>query len=187
MKSFHAILKYTNHQLVGRKTGKNITKTINTIKLINANSRLVLQNHEIENRVAELLIAHNELVYQNQEKEKRAIELSLAYKELSFQKIEKNKRITELTFVSKELEKAEKYQSDYVLGLKEIMYITSHNVRLPLANIIGISELLNQIDNTPEEINICIDYLKQSALSLETSTKELAFYIANLEQISVNK
>jgi len=184
MKSFAAILKYTNPKLVRKLAGKSSARTANTINLINANKQLFVQNQDKEARAAELLIANKELLFQNIEKEKRAIELTIANKELAFQKIEKSKRATELTFVSKELKKAEKYQHDYVEGLKEIMFITSHEVRLPLANIIGISELLNQTDNSPEEINQCIDYLKQSALLLETSTKELAFYIAHLEQQS---
>jgi signal transduction histidine kinase len=186
MKSFAAILKYTNPKLVRKLAGKSSARTANTIKLINANKQLFIQNQDKEARAAELLIAKKELLFQNIEKEKRSLELIIANKELAFQKIEKSKRATELTFVSKELEKAEKQHHDYVDGLKEIMFITSHEVRLPLANIIGISELLNQIDNTPEEINLCIDYLKQSALLLETSTKELTFYIDSLEQRSKN-
>ena len=152
--------------------------------MVLANKELLFQNLEKEDRAAELVIANKELLFQNLEKEKRAIELTIANKELAFQKIEKSKKAIELNFVYKELEKAEKYQNEYIEGLKEIMFITSHEVRLPLANIIGISDLLNQTDNTPEEINQCIDYLKQSANLLETSTKELAFYIAHLEQQS---
>jgi signal transduction histidine kinase len=181
MKSFAAILKYTNPILVGRKVGKSNVRTANTIKLANANKQLLIQNQDKKARAAELLIANKELLFQNLEKNKRAIELTIANKELALQKIEKSKRAIELTFVSKELKKAEKNQHDYAEGLKEIMFIISHDVRLPLANIIGISELLNQTDNTPEEINQCVDYLKQSALLLETSTKKLAFYIAYLE------
>ena len=205
MKSFAAILKYTNPKLVRKPAGKSSSRTANTIKLINANKQLYVQNQdkearaaelliankellfqnlEKEDRAAELVIANKELLFQNLEKEKRAIELTIANKELAFQKIEKSKKAIELNFVYKELEKADKYHYDYAEGLKEIMFITSHEVRLPLANIIGISELLNQTDNTPEEINQCIDYLKQSAHLLETSTKELAFYIAHLEQQS---
>lgn len=184
MKSFAAILKYTNPKLVRKLAGKSNNRTSNTKKLINANKQLFVQNQDKEARAAELLIANKELLFQNIEKEKRAFELIIANKELAFQKIEKSKRAIELTFLSKELEKAEQHQKDYVDGLREIMFITSHEVRLPLANIIGISAILKQTDNTPEEINQCIDYLKQSAVLLETSTRELAFFIAHLEQQS---
>jgi signal transduction histidine kinase len=184
MKSLAINTIHSKHKFINRNANLHIQNTTKIIKLKNVNKLLLFQNQEYKNKSTELKIANNALHFQNIEKEKRATELIIANKELTFQKNEKIKRESELKYLIKELEKAEKFQNTYINGLKEILFITSHNVRLPLANIIGISELLTEIDNTPEEINICIDYLKKSALLLENSTKELTFYLTNLEHTS---
>ncbi|GAA4061147.1 hypothetical protein GCM10022389_01970 [Flavobacterium cheonanense] len=184
MKSLAINTIHSKQKFINRNANKRVHNTTNIIRLKNANKLLLFQNQECKNKSTELKIANNKLQFQNIEKEKRASELVIANKELTFQKNEKIKRASELKYLLKELEKAEKFQNTYINGLKEIIFITSHDVRLPLANIIGISELLNEIDNTPEEINMCIDYLKKSALLLENSTKELTFYLTNLEHSS---
>ena len=55
-------------------------------ELIIANTELVFQNKEKENRAAELIIANKELVFQNEEKEKRAADLILLTEALKAQK-----------------------------------------------------------------------------------------------------
>ena len=129
-----------------------------------------------------LLIANNELVFQNQEKEKRAAELLIANRELSFQNQEKEKRTAQLIKANLELKRAKEYQNEYTNGLEEIMFITSHKVRQPISNILGISYLLNQPSNSPEELKESLFYMKQSALALDTYTKELTVFIFNLKQ-----
>ncbi|MEI7663923.1 MAG: PAS domain S-box protein, partial [Bacteroidota bacterium] len=65
-------------------------------QLIIANSALIFQNEEKENRAAELKIANTELAFQNEEKENRAAELKIANTELAFQNEEKENRAAEL-------------------------------------------------------------------------------------------
>ena len=65
MKSFAAILKYTNPKLVRKPAGKSSSRTANTIKLINANKQLFVQNQDKEARAAELVLANKELLFQN--------------------------------------------------------------------------------------------------------------------------
>jgi signal transduction histidine kinase len=62
-----------------------------------------------------------------------------------------------------------------------MMFMTSHKVRQPIANILGLSYLLdNQSINSPDELKESLDYIKESALSLDTFTKELTQFIFNL-------
>ncbi|MGZ5244825.1 MAG: PAS domain S-box protein [Bacteroidia bacterium] len=110
------------------------------------------------------LIKHNEeLIFQNTEKEKRSTELIIAYKELK---------------------QAEVYQEEYIIGLKEMMFMTSHKLRVPITNILGISEVLDQSLHAPEKIKKLVDYIKKSAIILDDFTKELAVTLEELEQKS---
>jgi light-regulated signal transduction histidine kinase (bacteriophytochrome) len=59
-----------------------------------------------------------------------------------------------------------------------MMFIISHKVRSPVANILGISYLLEENENKlSEESSALIQMLSQSALSLNALTEELATYI----------
>lgn len=57
--------------------------------------------------------------------------------------------------------------------LKEIYYSQSHLMRLPLANILGLSELL-EIETDPKELEIIKRKLRLSATQLDEVIKELA-------------
>lgn len=160
---------------------QNLEKEKRAAELIIANKELAFQNQEKEKRAAELIIANKELAFQNKEKEKRAAELIIANKELLFQNKEKEKQSAELIVANLELKKAEEYQKEYINGLEEMMFITSHKVRQPIANILGLSYLLNtQSVNSPDELQEYLDYIKESALNLDTFTKELTQFIFNL-------
>ncbi|MDP1801872.1 MAG: diguanylate cyclase, partial [Bacteroidota bacterium] len=128
----------------------------------------------------ELLIANEELVLQNKEKEKRAAELIVANKELAFQNVEKEKRAAELIIANDELKKTEAQLKEHIRCLEEMMFVISHKVRQPVVNILGLSNLIDLTTNGKEELNQIMLYIKQSALSLDTFTKELTTMIDDL-------
>jgi hypothetical protein len=130
----------------------------------------------------DLIIANKELAFQNDEKEKRAAELILANKELAFQNDEKEKRAAELMLTNLELRNAQESQKEYIRGLEQIMFITSHKVRQPIANILGLSLMLDLVNDSKEEIEQSLDHLKKSALSLDILTKELNTHVLELKQ-----
>ena len=152
-----------------------------------ANKELALRNEEKEKRAAELIIVNRKLAFQNEEKEKRAAELVIANKELAFQNEEKEKRAAELLITNSELKKTEEYLKEYILGLEEMMFMTSHKVRQPVANILGLSNLLDQSINSPDKLGQLVGYIKESALSLDTFTRELTTFMSNLEKKGKNK
>jgi len=148
-----------------------------------ANKELVFHYEEKEKRAAELDIANKELVFQNEEKEKRAAELVIANKELVYQNEEKEKRAAELVIANKELvfqnEQKEKMTADLIQrnkDLEQFTYIISHNLRAPVANIIGLSSRLQQV-------NLAEDIKKQIAEGLFVSVKKLDEVIRDLNDI----
>lgn len=173
-----AELVLANHKLAFQ----NIEKEKRAAELIIANHELAFQNTEKEKRAAELIVANQELAFQNIEKEKRAAELIIANQELAFQNIEKEKRAAELSSANTALKKAQKQQKEYIKGLEEMMFMTSHRVRQPIANIIGLSNLLEESKNSPNEIKEFLSYIKQSAIALDVFTNELTTFICELEQ-----
>lgn len=122
---------------------------------------MAFQNTEKENRAAELIIANIELAFQGAEKEKRAEELSAAYLELK---------------------KAEGHLKEHIQGLEEMMFMTSHKVRQPVANILGVSNLIEDFLHSPTQLKKLVGYIKASALTLDVFTKELTIFISELEQ-----
>ena len=58
--------------------------------------------------------------------------------------------------------------------------MTSHKVRQPIANILGLSQVLDFSNDTKAEIKETLDYIKISAYSLDLLTKELNTYIIEL-------
>jgi signal transduction histidine kinase len=161
---------------------QNEEKEKRAAELFVANKELAFQIQEKEKRAAELVIANEELRFQNEEKEKRAAELIIANQELAFQNTEKEARAQELLKAYIELKKAEEFLQKNVLDLKEIMFITSHKVRAPIANILGLSTLLDQYIDSPARLKEVVSYMKQSATSLDAFTKELTAFIASLKK-----
>lgn len=166
-------------------------------ELVLANIELKFQNEEKEKRASELIIANKELLFQNKEKEKRAVELINANRELAFLILEKNIRESELEIANKELifktqereiianrdlKIAEEKQKEYIKGLEEMMFITSHKVRQPIANILGFSSMLDQSINSLDDLKQSVVCIKESAIILDTLTRELNSYICELGQ-----
>lgn len=166
---------------------QNEEKEKREAELIIANEELAFQNEEKEKRATELVIANAELAFQNIEKEKRAAELILANIELAFQNEEKEKRAIELSAAYKELKKTDEYLKEYVKGLEEMMFMTSHKVRQPVANILGITNIISNYINSPAQLKTMVEYLRKSATSLDTFIDELTTFIYDLEQKGKSK
>jgi signal transduction histidine kinase len=161
---------------------QNKEKEDRAAELILANIELSFQNKEKEDRAAELILANIELSYQHEEKAKRAAELVIANHELILQSEEKGKRADELMSAYKELRKVEEHMKGHILGLEEMMFITSHKVRKPVANILGLSNLLDDFMQSPARLRKLVDYLKLSAQELDDFTKELTEYMSKMEK-----
>ena len=80
-----------------------------------------------------------------------------------------------------ERKKAENERLEYIKALEEMVFMTSHRIRQPITQILGVSYLLDQPDTTQEEIKKITGYMKQSVSSLDTFTHELTSFIYNLQ------
>ena len=163
-------------------------------ELFTANNELIYQKHEKEKRALELEIANKELAYQFDEKAKRADELAIANKELLvanielvFQNVEKEKRANELFIANKELKKKEAQLKEHIRCLEEMMFVISHKVRQPVVNILGLANLIDLEASCKIELNQIMVFIKQSALSLDTFTKELTTMIDDISQNGCDK
>ena len=103
-----------------------------------AQAELKLRTIQIEQKNAELKNVIAQLLFENEEKVKRAAELSIANKELIFQKEEKKKRAVELSTANTDV----KELGELVAHKDSILAILSHDLRSPLAGIVGIAEYL---------------------------------------------
>lgn len=184
-------MKYADHTLIAtelRQANAKLAqqyddKEKRAAELIIANQELAFQNQEKEQRAAELLLANQELVFQHHEKEKRAAELLVANEELAYQNSQKEDRALELIAINLNLKKAESYQKQYIKGLEKMMYLISHCVRQPICQIVGISNLL-ETPNSVDEVKKMVGYVKASAASLDTFTKDLTKIMKKLKDKS---
>jgi signal transduction histidine kinase len=177
--------------------------TINKDDLINTNKKLIIQNQQIEKRVAKFIIDNQKIISQNDENEKQITRLKNINKELIFHYQAKKKCNEELTFTHNELllqtkenakqgvvvlktneklKKAQETQKEYIEGLESILFMTSHRIRQPIANILGLSYLLNDSKNSKEEIKVFIEFIKQSSLILDVYTQGLSSYTFDLKK-----
>ena len=173
---------------------QNKVKEERSEALVLANKELAFQNEEKEKRAAELVVVNKELTFQNGEKERCELELSITNKKLIFKTHERQIKSAELNIANRELDianlelkKAEENQKKYIKGLDEIMFMTSHRVRQPIANIIGFSNILDLSTSSSDEIKKSVDYIKESAITLDIFTKELSTFISELGQKGSDK
>lgn len=78
--------------------------------------------------------------------------------------------------------KIEEEQQAYVKSLEEMIFMTSHEVRHPISQILGISTILEDAVILNGEEKELLSYLKQSALQLDTFTRELTSFMHELRQ-----
>ncbi len=72
----------------------------------------------------------------------------------------------------------------YLKAIEEMIFITSHQVRKPVANILGLINILNneRIVLTPSELKDTLQYLLSSANEMDSIIKELNIFIEKTGQ-----
>lgn len=83
--------------------------------------------------------------------------------------------------------KIEEERQEYVKSLETMLFMISHRIRQPIAQILGLTNIFDDIIIQDKDQKELISYLKQSALTLDTYTKELSSFIHNLEKGNISK
>jgi len=82
------------------------------------------------------------------------------FREVELKEEELKRKIDELQMINEEL--------------VQFNYIISHNLRSPLANVVGLSELLTNRLDEPEKAKELVLYIKESALQIDEVVKDLS-------------
>ncbi|NDP26519.1 MAG: PAS domain S-box protein [Flavobacterium sp.] len=93
---------------------------------------------KVKQKSNELEFLNQQLAFKNEESEKRATQLTIANKELIFQIHEKEKKDAALTSANTDL----KEKKELIAHKDSILAILSHDLRSPLAGIIGAAQYL---------------------------------------------
>ncbi|WP_291102745.1 MULTISPECIES: PAS domain-containing protein [unclassified Flavobacterium] len=73
----------------------------------------------------------------------------------------------------------EEEKKEYVKSLEEMLFMISHKVRQPVANIIGLADQLTDLSSSStDEV---IGYIKKSAVSLDVFTRELSIFMSEVK------
>jgi signal transduction histidine kinase len=92
--------------------------------------------------------------------------------------LEGNKKFILTGYDITALKIAEQKNQEYITSLEEMMFITSHKMRHPVTQIMGIESLLDYT-MSKEELEKVIGYIKDSINSMDTYTHELTMFIHN--------
>lgn len=86
-----------------------------------------------------------------------------------------------------EKKKADEERIEHIKSLEEMLFMTSHQVRQPIVNLLGLANQLEDPSNSYQEIVQIIDYIKESVFSLDSYTKELTSYISEVNKSAKGK
>ncbi len=67
----------------------------------------------------------------------------------------------------------------YTKNLEEMLFITSHKIRQPVTNILGLTELLEYDSNLSKDASKALYFIKNSAVKLDSFTHELNNFIVD--------
>lgn len=139
-----------------------MTDKKNKIEVADDNAVLLTHKKELEQCETDLAIAKKSITAHNENKKEIAKQLKLAQKEIV---------------------KATKIQKIYERGLREMMFIISHKIRQPIAKIMGLSLLLEDGLENPEDVHQIVTYMKESSKLLDVFTRELTAFVHQQENI----
>jgi PAS domain S-box-containing protein len=71
--------------------------------------------------------------------------------------------------------------------LKQFSYVTSHNLRAPIANLLGLTSLIDQYKIPNKSLKQIIDGVRQSALMFDDTVKDLSKVLVIKDQTNIIK
>ncbi|MBA4317922.1 MAG: PAS sensor protein [Flavobacterium sp.] len=83
--------------------------------------------------------------------------------------------------------KADEERIEHIKSLEEMLFMTSHQVRQPIVNLLGLANQLEDPTNSNDDMMKIISYIKQSVVTLDSYTKELTSYICEVNKNAKRK
>ncbi len=77
--------------------------------------------------------------------------------------------------------------SQNIKDLKHFSYVTSHNLRAPIANLLGLTSLIDQYKVSSKSLKQILDGIKQSALMFDDTVKDLTQVLVIKDQTNIVK
>ena len=107
-----------------------------------------------------------------------------------FPVFDKNKNIVQyfsMRFSIDEKKKKQEEINGHIKSLEEMLFMTSHQVRHPVVNILGLANQLEDFINSKEDMLKIVGFIKESALILDNHTKELTLFISEVKKTIKDK
>jgi ligand-binding sensor domain-containing protein/signal transduction histidine kinase len=127
-------------------------------------------SEEIQAINEELQVINEELHQQKEEVIAKNQDLYEANKIITQQNEEINRQNE---YLEEEIKSRTQKLVDYNQQLEQYAFITAHNLRAPVARILGLGQLLNLKNMTSQEKEICLEKLQFSTLELDQVIKDL--------------
>nr|WP_121272429.1 PAS domain-containing protein [Pedobacter schmidteae] len=86
------------------------------------------------------------------------------------------------TLISSRKANEEKERLQNVKHMEEMLFKISHQMRQPVVQILGLSELIDQNKDASDDLKQAIAYLKNSAQALDQYTRELSGFISQIKE-----
>lgn len=83
--------------------------------------------------------------------------------------------------------KVEEERIEHIKSLEKMIFMTSHQVRQPIANLLGLANLLEDSTSSKDEITKIVSCIKESVGILDTFTKELTTFIHEVNKSQKTK
>ncbi|SHG45810.1 Histidine kinase-, DNA gyrase B-, and HSP90-like ATPase [Chryseolinea serpens] len=162
LKNLFEDFELLNERLIDNLNDKNAQLEKNNRDLYRLNQDIETQNEEIQAQSEELMQSQESLMMANHKIEEQKVELENQNELLEHLLAEKKQDLvqTNQQLVSRNSE------------LEQFSYTVSHNLRGPVASLLGLINIINLTENEDDKKHI-LKLIEQSALSLETVIKDL--------------
>lgn len=95
--------------------------------------------------------------------------------------------VTELKVKERELNSMVMELNSRYNELMQFNYIVSHNLRAPIANIIGLSRMINMPNVTEKDKTQIIDYINASVVKMDDMVKDLAIILSSRTALNAKR
>ncbi|HCW08093.1 MAG TPA: hypothetical protein DGG95_12095, partial [Cytophagales bacterium] len=189
---FYQTKKQLNRELV--ELNKEIQEQAEEIQtqseeLLEANEGLVRLNEELKATQEEIVAQNEELIQSHEEISAQRDLVATQNEALEKAKLvieaQRNEIAQRNEFLEEEVESRTKELVAYNNQLEQFAFVSSHNLRAPVARILGLTNLLNTVQISENERQYILDKLQVSAKELDQIIHDLNFILEIKKNTSV--